>query len=91
MEFSENHKVKIDTLNKDEAKVYIEFLEEEIERHTDELGRLFDEIEDISGCRGSDVKAWRLFYKSAEERHQKDIDQAKELIETVKQMFWGEK
>ena len=44
MIFNKDHKVIIETLNKDEAKAFIKFLESEIIRHSDDIDQALNLI-----------------------------------------------
>lgn len=82
MKFDKNHKVIIDTLNKDEAKHYIDFLVREKHRHGDE----------VDTCTENVFTLQRLiiiseFWQSAIRRHKEDIMDIDCLIKTVKEKF----
>lgn len=86
MEFGDNHKVLLDTLDELEAGVYVSFLEAEISRHRDAVDMCKLDIE-IFDSRDRCDKVYCQFLKSAIMRHNEDIESSQELIETVKEKF----
>ncbi len=72
MDFDKTNKVKLETLNKLEAEIYVDFLDKEMARHEEEVVR---------------AEARVLFWDSAVERHEADIKSAYERIDEVKQKF----
>lgn len=82
MEFDKEAKVIIDTLSREEALDYIEFLEIEIERHRDAVN---------GACRYRyySNKVVRKLWDSAIDRHEQDIEKAQKRIDTVRIKFLG--
>ncbi len=81
MKFSKDHKVKIETLSKLEAKYYICFLEEENGRHKKEIIHLEGYISMLT------IHPLIQFYESAILRHKDDIKDTNTVIESVKERF----
>jgi len=50
MQFNNEHKVIISTLNKDEAKAFVKFLESEIIRHNDDIKQARNLISLVKTC-----------------------------------------
>lgn len=83
MEFGSDHKVKIETLTREEAQHFIAFLMEERQRHLDEIdycNLLITNNKDGPQC-------FHEFYLSALIRHQEDIRDIDALVEKVKEKF----
>ena len=85
MWFDKENKVIIETLNKVEAKAFIDFLQEEEERHIDcvydALGKVREESNnEYWGARNK-------FWESEIARHKDDVSDIKALIEKVRELF----
>ena len=90
MEFDKDHKVKFETLNEDEARAFLYFLEDEKYRHIEDVESASDMIEDIKrhGNDNSRIDSASIeFEESAIARHQDDIKDIDKLIEKVKDKF----
>ena len=93
MEFNQENKVKIDTLNTTEARAFLAFLECERKRHRIELNLCDLAIRNCQEVVLHDTEgeifrnASRQFYESAKNRHQEDIDDIDNLVMRVKEGF----
>jgi len=81
VKFGKNHKVIVDSLSKEEAEVFIEFLVDEFRRHQDEACRL------VGVCSIFIKDNSFPFWYSALQRHIKDLKDIIKLIPKVKAKF----
>ena len=79
MKFDTHHKVILDTLNKDEARDFLDFLWDELWRHQDCI---------VSAERGKALRP-RIapVYASAITRHKENVKDITRLIKRVKEQF----
>ena len=82
MDFDKEHKVIIETMNKAEAKAFLGFLDEEKMRHVEALAQAMDRVEDIE----YDI-ACQIFWETASQRHQGDIDDIAKVTAQVLERF----
>jgi len=82
MQFGKDHKVKIETLSKEEAQDFVIFLSFERQRHLIAIQQANHFIND---CRRSkSCSALIKFFQSAITRHKEDISETENLIERVR-------
>ena len=80
MEIGSDHKVKPESLNREEAEAFIDFLQTEIIRHKDAIE--WAEIE-VAFTK----PPLRTFWEAAIIRHQIDLEEICRLIHQVKERF----
>ena len=81
MQFNEDNKVIIDTMNEKEARVFLDFLSEERQRH-------YSAFEHGSNrCFIESGNTMAKFYDSASSRHLQDIHEIDTLSKKVKEKF----
>jgi hypothetical protein len=97
VEFDEEYKVRVETLNATEAQAFLAFLGEERDRHI-ECIRDAEDNEIVMDGYGMDEEqqqfqlAYNEFYRSAKERHVSDVMGIDKLVREVKDRFhlWRE-
>lgn len=87
MHFGKNHKVDPETLDTEEARAFIFFLNTEIIRHGWEIERLQKTINARRCLEGKFNKTYLDLLDSAVTRHQEDIEDAEKLIQKVRERF----
>ena len=89
MKFDTQHKVLMDSISEDEAKMYICFLSDERARHEDEIEECNRVIHGLGYWRPSYWSASVEFWQSAVQRHEEDIMDIDELIECFEEQTRG--
>lgn len=82
MKFNDEKKVIIESMSKEEAKAFLEFLTDERERHVFAM----DEAKHWATNPSSNVSL-REFYQTAEMRHQEDVEDIDRIVSKVKEMY----